>query len=351
VRALKLASVVLTLVVSLPGGTSAQQNLNLGLFERNVELLRQEAGIPGLSAVIVQGRRIIWEAGFGFADVERLVRATPDTPYPIADLTQPFAATLLLHQVDRGYLDLTDRMQRWETVFPNPQATVQEVLMHTSTGAYRYDPSRFEVITPVIEYNSRLPFRKFLANEILDRLWMRDSVPGHEMEQPPSADQPFFDLDDVQRYQAVVQRLAVPYQVDIRRRATRSEYPSRRLTAGTGMISTVRDLAKFDAALDDRILLDDTIVRAMWAPAAAVNGVRVPTGLGWFVQIYNNERIVWHFGLSPGAFSSLMLKVPGRDLTLILLANSDGLSSPFGLEAGDVTTSLFARSFLRLFIP
>jgi hypothetical protein len=43
--------------------------------------------------------------------------------------------------------------------------------------------------------------------------------------------------------------------------------------------------------------------------------------------------------------------VPSRDVTLILLANSDGLSAPFALENGDVTTSLYARLFLKLLIP
>jgi hypothetical protein len=37
-------------------------------------------------------------------------------------------------------------------------------------------------------------------------------------------------------------------------------------------------------------------------------------------------------------------------VTLILLANSDGLSAPFSLQEGDVTVSLFARAFLRLFV-
>jgi hypothetical protein len=45
------------------------------------------------------------------------------------------------------------------------------------------------------------------------------------------------------------------------------------------------------------------------------------------------------------------VKAPKRGLTLILLANSDGLSAPFSLEAGDVTKSIFARTFLRTFIP
>jgi hypothetical protein len=40
--------------------------------------------------------------------------------------------------------------------------------------------------------------------------------------------------------------------------------------------------------------------------------------------------------------------VPARRLTFILLANSDGLTSSFQLQAGDVTRSLFATLFLRL---
>jgi hypothetical protein len=76
----------------------------------------------------------------------------------------------------------------------------------------------------------------------------------------------------------------------------------------------------------------------------------MPTGLGWFVQNYNGQRIYWQFGSTPGAYSSLLVKVPGKGLTLILLANSDGLSAPFGLQDGDVNASLFARAFLRLFV-
>ena len=49
-------------------------------------------------------------------------------------------------------------------------------------------------------------------------------------------------------------------------------------------------------------------------------------------------------------YSSLILKVPSRQLTFLLLANGDGLSAPFQLQSGDVTRSLFATLFLRLAI-
>jgi hypothetical protein len=68
------------------------------------------------------------------------------------------------------------------------------------------------------------------------------------------------------------------------------------------------------------------------------------------VQTYNGQRLVWHFGLITDSYSSLILKVPEKKLTLILLANSDGLSAPFNLAQGDVTKSVFALSFLRLFL-
>jgi hypothetical protein len=67
------------------------------------------------------------------------------------------------------------------------------------------------------------------------------------------------------------------------------------------------------------------------------------------VQKYNAETVVWQFGLINGGYSSLILKIPAKKLTLILLANSDGLSSFFDLPSGDVTKSLFALLFLRLF--
>ena len=60
-------------------------------------------------------------------------------------------------------------------------------------------------------------------------------------------------------------------------------------------------------------------------------------------------KLVWHYGYGPDAFSALLLKVPERNLTLILLANSDGLSTPFYDNWG-VETSAFASCFLRLFV-
>src|SRR5437762_1460887 len=83
--------------------------------------------------------------------------------------------------------------------------------------------------------------------------------------------------------------------------------------------------------------------------AADGAGRTLPHAYGWFVQQYNNEKIVWQFGVSDNASSSMILILPRRGLTLILLANSQGLARPFALSAGDVTVSPFARLFLSIF--
>jgi CubicO group peptidase (beta-lactamase class C family) len=98
------------------------------------------------------------------------------------------------------------------------------------------------------------------------------------------------------------------------------------------------------------VLLGQDTLALAWRNATTTGGQSLPMGLGWFVQSYNGTRLVWHFGKLADGASSLLLKVPERDLTLILLANSNGLSEGFALENGDVTTSLFAKLFLRLFI-
>ena len=81
---LRLFSVAVALgaIFSLSQKGSAQE-FPYQIFERYLEPLAQQIGMPGLSAVIARNGRIEWEHGYGHADLEAKVAATPDTPYPI----------------------------------------------------------------------------------------------------------------------------------------------------------------------------------------------------------------------------------------------------------------------------
>ena len=69
------------------------------------------------------------------------------------------------------------------------------------------------------------------------------------------------------------------------------------------------------------------------------------------MQSYNGYPVVWSFGVVPEAYSALLIKLPTRGLTMILLANSDALGAQGALEKGDVMASVFARTFLRTYVP
>ena len=96
------------------------------------------------------------------------------------------------------------------------------------------------------------------------------------------------------------------------------------------------------------IIRRNTLAGAWEAPVGA-NGQRLPHGIGWFVQTHNGMPIIWQFGVGQNGSSSLVVTLPARGLTIILLANSNGLVKPFPLAAGDLTVSPFGKLILNVF--
>jgi CubicO group peptidase (beta-lactamase class C family) len=349
----RFAVLALALVVLVSGHTARASDLLLLLFEQYLESLRRQAGIPGLSAAIANDEQIIWERGFGFQNVEASVRATPETPYEVGGLTQTLTAALLLRCMEEGRLRLDDPIGRFTTDVPDAGATLQQLLSHTTPGAagpvFHLDAGRFAGLAAAVDACTGHPYRQMLAASILDRFGLHDSVPGRDVLTLTDVP-PLFAPDVLQRYQSVLGRTARPYRLDRRGRPVPSEPPAGGLTPATGLISTVRDLARFDHALADGTLLRAETLALAWTVQTTPDGRTLPHGLGWFVQMHQGTPVVWQFGNSPEAYSALVLRLPERQLTLYLLANSDGLSAPFSLAAGDVNVSLFARIFLRLFV-
>jgi len=334
--------------------TKAAEDLRFDVFRNYLESLRVQAGIPGLAAVIVGEQDILWERAFGQQDISRSIATRTDTPFHMDGLTQTFAAALVLRCVEEGYLSLDDRVARFDAESPDGNSTIRQLLSHTSgtpdNPVFAYSLQRLAPLASVLGScsgdSSRELFSRWLAINS-----MRDSVPGPDavLMTPPYEG---VTEEDIESYNAVLQRLAIPYAVDKQRRATPSQYTASTLTPASGLISTARDMAKFDLALrgHDHVLLRPETLAAAWQAPLDRNGQPLPHGLGWFVQNYNGEAIVWQFGMADNAWSSLMLTVPGRGLTLILLANSDGLAKQFNLQNGDVKTSPFGRVFLGLFV-
>ncbi|MEO8202205.1 MAG: serine hydrolase domain-containing protein, partial [Gemmatimonadota bacterium] len=142
--------------------------------------------------------------------------------------------------------------------------------------------------------------------------------------------------------------LATPYHVDsLGRWAESPPPPPQGDGAAGGVISNVLDLARFDIALDQGKLLRPESRKEMWTPSRGAADTVFPYGLGWFVRTVNGQQLIWHTGLWEGAYSALYMKVPERGVSLILLANSDGLQYPTALTAASIENSPFAMMFLQ----
>ena len=342
-------------VALLAAGAPARgEELLFALFGSYLEALRVQAGIPGLSVVVVGQNDILWERYFGKPDVDRSDPTSASTLFELDGVTQVFTSALALQCVEQGRLSLDERIGNFQRGTPDGEATIAQLLSHTygtpGNLAFTYDLSRVDPLAAVIRKCTGNSYRENIST-LLERLAMMDSVPGLDAAtlKPPSEGMP--DADTAARYADALQRLAVPYTVDARtNRATRAEYTATTLTASSGLISTARDLAQFDLALKQDLLLQPETLALAWRAPVDRLGMPLPHGLGWFVQTYKGQPVAWQFGMSAGASSSLIVTLPSLRITLIALANSDGLTKPFALASGDVTKTPFGRLFLELFV-
>jgi CubicO group peptidase (beta-lactamase class C family) len=67
----------------------------------------------GVAVAVVQGGRIVWEEGFGWANQEAGVKSTPHTPFSLASITKPFTATTIMTLVAEGKLGLDEPANKY----------------------------------------------------------------------------------------------------------------------------------------------------------------------------------------------------------------------------------------------
>ncbi len=151
-----------------------------------------------------------------------------------------------------------------------------------------------------------------------------------------------------QRFDTVVKTLAQPYALDREFKITKISYPQS-FSVSAGLMSTVLDYAKYDIAIDQNKFLTKETQQLAFTPTRSTNGEELPYGLGWFTQTYKGTKLIWHYGYWTGN-SSFILKVPERNLAFIIMANSDNLSRPTDLGAGDALTSPVGMAFLKTFV-
>jgi CubicO group peptidase (beta-lactamase class C family) len=123
--------------------------------------------IPGAVFVLVRDGKILYQRGYGFANVARRQPVDPQrTIWRIGSISKVFTATAIVQLADRGRFQLTDDVNSYLTRFKVPATfpapvTFQHLLTHTAGFDEIRPGTRAETAAGV------LPLGDFLANKLI----------------------------------------------------------------------------------------------------------------------------------------------------------------------------------------
>jgi CubicO group peptidase (beta-lactamase class C family) len=288
--------------------------------------------------MVIRDGKVIYKRAFGYADVEKRVRAKPNTNYRLASVTKQFTAMAILVLAERKKVSLDATLTEIFPDFPayGAQIRVRHLLNHTSGllayedlipkgttvpvldrdvlammkqqsktyfppgERYRYSNSGYAVLAQIVERVSGQGFAEFLRANIFQPLKMNGTIV-------------------IERDNPRVVRRAYGYS----KRANGMERTDQSLTSSVqgdgGVYSSVEDLRRWDAALYTEKLVSGKILeRAFTVGIEAEPGVGY--GFGWFIGKRGGDRALWHSGTTVG-FRTFILWLPERRFTVIVLAN------------------------------
>ncbi len=303
-------------------------------FEKGLDSLQSYFEIPGMAVLVKEGEKIIFEDYKGYADIENKTAVDSSTIFPIASVTKVFAGVALLKLQEEGKLSLDDPINKYIPESNLPEIVkVKHILSHTSQGVvpgehflYSY---RYGMLTAVIAQASGLSFEEHIREVFFEGIPLYNTYLNTNEE-------------ETQKWKETTAR---PYVFNGNTEAGTYDYG---VSASSGIASSVRDIAAFDNALNEGVLLSEKAKEKMFSGFRNSEGEELTYGLGIFVQDFQGMRLVWGYG-QEDHFSSLFVKIPEKDLTLVILANNNLMSDSARLISGDLSYSLFALNFLEHF--
>ncbi|HKP37386.1 MAG TPA: serine hydrolase [Pyrinomonadaceae bacterium] len=334
---------------------SSQDRKRLERLEKQVEELRAILKIPGMSAAVIKDQKVIWIKGFGLADLENKVPATSDTLFHLASVTKTFGSMLIMQLVEQGKLSLDEPMSHYSTDFKDDSVKIKHLITHTASGTpgerFQYDGNNYDYLTTVIEKKTGKTFEQVVVETFFDPLAMTSSVPYHNVVVDADKWTATLGKERLDRYQKNLEAFAQPYMYYGAGELIHDSYPGRHYRgAAAGLLSTVRDMAKYDIAIDQHAIIKKETQEQAWTPFVSNSGKRLPYGLGWFVMNHHGTRLIWHTGDWGSGFSAFYFKVPEKNLSLIMLANSEALVehqySIGEVMVDDAVRNVFVCSFL-----
>ena len=323
---------------------------------------------PGAAVLAVKNGEIVFERGYGVADLGTLRKIDARTDFRLASVTKQFTAMvimLLVHDGKLGYdrplgdifpdfpdygryitirhllnhtsglLDYEDLMPKLETATPLEQAQIKdtgvlELLKQQNSTKFppgtrwNYSNSGYVLLGLMVEKVSGMPFDRFLQDRIFAPLKMIHTV-AYEPMKNKVPNRAFGHTKGSTGWQ----------QTD--------QSPTSATLGDGGVYSSLEDLAKWDRALRENTLLSGNemgpALVSVQVPEGFVtqpDGTPAEYGFGWFLNPYRGHARMWHYGETVG-FRTAIQRFPDDQLTIVVLCNRADLDGAgLALKAAEI---------------
>lgn len=329
-----------------PVGAQSLDESLVARVEGHVQQQLEEQALVGLSVAIGVDGELVWERGFGLADLENQVSASEDTVYRLASLSKPITAAAVMQLAERGQLDLDAPIQRYVPDWPDKAwpLSARQLLCHqggvrhyvesddpantrayaTATAAldrfssdpllaepgttYHYSSYGYNLLGAAIEGASGMAYVDYLSRHVLPAAGTRDLQ------------------DDSQA--RIIENRARGYRLVEGEVQNATLVDTSYKVASGGLCGTAGDLVRFAQAMQSEQVVESASRDSMWTRQSTSNGVETDYGLGWFVgSDGSGRRIVRHGGAQTGAMASLVFFVDDG-VVVAMLCNSEWCDPP-----------------------
>lgn len=294
---------------------------------------------PGASVAVVKDHKVIYQRGFGLADLERKTKIEPKTNFRLASITKQFTALSIMMLENENKLSFDDTLQKFFPDFPDyaSKITIKNILQHTSGllayedhmpdtltvqlkdkdvvdilrqqdstyfqpgTEHRYSNSGYAVLAIIIEKVSGKSFAQFLHDRIFAPLKMDNTVA-------------------YEKGISTVKNRAYGYTKTDTGFVDSDQSLTSAVLGDGGIYSSTIDLIKWDRSINDATLLKREKLNKAFEKAVLPNGDIVDYGFGWRLDPYRGYERRYHTGGTSG-FSNIYMKLPKFNLTVIVLIN------------------------------
>jgi CubicO group peptidase (beta-lactamase class C family) len=299
----------------------------------------EQLRLPGMAVAVFRNGEVSTMRTWGSADREKNVPVARDTVFELGSLTKQFTAVAVMILAEEGKLTLDESIARYLPEVPEAWAkiTVRNLLTHSSGiqeylarpdlakrvhaaanqeevtrllfeglplefgpgDTWAYSNSGYLLLGSIIERTSGMTYSGFLEKRIFAPLGMRSTRAGDPAKAP---------------------KRAVGYDWE-GKFVRRDPVPANAFSAGA-IVSTIADMARWEAALHAGKLLTKESWKEVWTPLALSHGGTPPFsyGFGWVIDRRHGGPVVLHSGGTAG-FSSAIRRYPTEGTAVIVLAN------------------------------